>query len=330
MVYDVTDPIGGPHVPLTRPHAVLEPFQPPDRILFGSPVASVAFVQNDWPLTQTYSQTATVNSLATALTGLLCNPNPNVDTSTPTSVADGLAAEQGPFSDNGAYYRNAISFQEVALGPNRLRGVFGFATLTNGSVIAIDVDDWDAPCRRPDPVAPPGGSTCALVEGYETQQTCPATYIQANSGTQAEQIADRIVDGPFSAVAPPEPFPSSSSDTNPYHTPVAFQTAYTDTPTSLEWFFPVSAPHRARSGFTLNNTAVNGNHAPYLLGVPQLFALGAPLATQGPQALGNPSLVPTDSPFVDPSVTTNPAEPNPLGRTLVFSPAVRRRRRAPL
>jgi hypothetical protein len=308
MVYDVTDPIGGPHVPLTRPHAVLEPFQPPDRILFGSPVASVAFVQNDWPLTQTYSQTATVNSLATALTGLLCNPNPNVDTSTPTSVADGLAAEQGPFSDNGAYYRNAISFQEVALGPNRLRGVFGFATLTNGSVIAIDVDDWDAPCRRPDPVAPPKGSLSILP---------PST-----AATQANLIASEIVDGPFSAVAPPEPFPSSTADTDPYHTPVAFQNEYTDTPTSLEWFFPVSAPHRARSGFTLNNTAVNGNHAPYLLGVPQLFALGAPLATQGPQAIGNPSLVPTDTPFVDPSVTTNPAEPNPLGRTPVFAPAI--------
>ena len=51
MVYDVTDPINGPHVPLTRPHAELNPFQPSDRILFGAPIASVAFVQHDWPLT---------------------------------------------------------------------------------------------------------------------------------------------------------------------------------------------------------------------------------------------------------------------------------------
>jgi hypothetical protein len=330
MVYDVTDPINGPKVPLVRPHAVLDPFQPPDRILFGSPVASVAFVQNDWPLTQKLSSPSTgsaggfLEPLTTAETGLLCNPNPNVDQGSNASVAAaGYAYEQGPFADDGAYYRAASSSQtqtaqaalsssalQIGLGPTRLRGIFAFATLTNGSVIAIDVDDWDAPCRRPDPLAPRGGIL----------KVQPPLYGAAIS--QANLIADSIVDGPFSAVAPPEPSPSSPSDFDPYHTPVAFNVNYTDSPVTLEWFYPVSAPHRARSGFVLTNSTTNGNHAPYLLGVPQLYSAGAPLATQGTQAIGNPSLVPTDSPFVDPSVPTNPTEANPVLRTPSFTPAI--------
>ena len=265
MVYDVTDPIGGPHVPLTRPHAVLEPFQPPDRILFGSPVASVAFVQNDWPLTQTYSQTATVNSLATALTGLLCNPNPNVDTSTPTSVADGLAAEQGPFSDNGAYYRNAILVSGGRARPEP----------PPRSLRVRDADERERDCHRRGrlgrPLSPSQSSSSAGREHMRSRRRVrdlqgPVHHVcmQANWGRRQNESPTGSSMVP-SARLPPEPFPSSSSDTNPYHTPVAFQTAYTDTPTSLEWFFPVSAPHRARSGFTLNNTAVNGNHAAVLL-----------------------------------------------------------------
>ncbi len=55
LIYEVTDPITSSHVPLTRPHPEINPFQPPDRILFSSPVASVAFVQHDWPLLQQYN-----------------------------------------------------------------------------------------------------------------------------------------------------------------------------------------------------------------------------------------------------------------------------------
>ena len=306
MVYDVTDPIGGPHVPLTRPHPALDPFQPPDRILFGAPVKSVAFAQHDWPLTESYPQNGTSGSpvpLSTAETGLLCNPNPNVNLSGRSSIALGIAAEQGPFSDDGAYYRAAIGFQALPLGPSRLRGVFAFATLTNGSVITIDVDDWDAPCRRPDPLAPHG----AIL-----------SLASPPPPTGSDVIADDIVAGPFSAIAPPQPS-AGTDDTNPYHVPVAFSNAYTDSPVSLEWFFPVAAPHRARAGFILSNSTVTGNHAPYLLGVPQLFSSGAPLATTGPQAVGYPSLVPTDTPFVDPSDTANPTEPNPIDRVPVFS-----------
>ena len=78
MVYDITDPATSTRVPLTRPHPELDPFQPPDRILFNAPVASVAFVQHDWPLQEKVDFSAPNNtlSLLTAETGLLCNPNP--------------------------------------------------------------------------------------------------------------------------------------------------------------------------------------------------------------------------------------------------------------
>jgi hypothetical protein len=109
---------------------------------------------------------------------------------------------------------------------------------------------------------------------------------------------------------------------DPYHAPVAYSKPYTDSPVSLEWFFPVSAPHRPRSEFFLrNDPASTGDHAPFLLGTPQLFVSGAPLATQGTQAIGNPIMVPTDTPFVDPSVFANPTTPNPLGRLpILFVP----------
>ena len=36
-----------------------------------------------------------------------------------------------------------------------MRGIFGFATLANGQVLPIDVDDWDSPCRRPSDMSVP-------------------------------------------------------------------------------------------------------------------------------------------------------------------------------
>ncbi len=135
LVYDVTDAANAttPSLPLTRPHPELNPFQPPDRILFNVPVVAVGFARHDFAPLEQPPQIA-------AKRGLLCNPNPAV----------GL--DQGPFTDPGAYYRANVGGQLVGLGPARLRGIFGFATLSNGQLVTIDVDDWDAPCRRPDPM----------------------------------------------------------------------------------------------------------------------------------------------------------------------------------
>ncbi len=254
MVYEVTDPLHSSHLPLTRPHPELNPFQPLDRIAFGSPVATVAFVQHDWPLT---APNGAVSNYA-AQSGLLCNPNQY-------AVADG-----GAVIDPGAYYRpNEINNPEqvtsttLSAWPSRLRGIFAFATLSNGTMVIIDVDDWDGPCRRPDPM------------GFDAG-------------------------GPPSDIAPVEPFPSSPSDLNPYHAPIASQTGLTD-PTSQEDYFPVSAPHRARSFYPLKDDITAGNHAPYLTNPPQLFTLeSATLSGVGPGSAANPLILPTSTTLADP------------------------------
>ena len=284
MVYEITDPVNGPKVPLTRPHPELDPFLPPDRIMFGAPVAAVSFVRHDWPLAEKNGV-----SQQNAQTGLICNPNPNVD-----APVNGGNVDEGPFiagpSGDGAYYRYSNTGSGLPqLGPTRLRGVFAFATLSNGNVAAIDVDDWDAPCRRPDPlIAHDAGLSPAV---------------------------DILVAGPFSAIAPPEPSPGSG-DYDPYHAPKAFTANNTNSPTTLEWFFPAAAPHRVRSNYVLANTNLTGSHAPYLQTTPQLTSKGDPVTTTGAQGVGYPSLVATDTAYVDPAEQQNPGEPNPSNRVI--------------
>lgn len=130
MVFDVTDPNAVQRSPQRRPHPELNPFVPPDRIAFGSPVVAVSFARHDVPLGQIDNV-----ALASAPSGLLCNPNPRL--------------ESDPRSDFGFYYRADRSDPGQDIGPVRLRGIFGFATLASGQVVTLDVDDWDAPCRRP-------------------------------------------------------------------------------------------------------------------------------------------------------------------------------------
>jgi hypothetical protein len=136
LVYDVTDPKTASREPLRRPHPELNPFQPEDRIAFGTPVVAVSFARHDWPL-----RLLNGVRIPDAKSGVLCNPNPNLTAANATS-------------DYGFFFRANSTDPDVQLGPRRLRGIFGFATLANGSVVAIDVDDWDAPCRAPaEPIA---------------------------------------------------------------------------------------------------------------------------------------------------------------------------------
>lgn len=165
MVYDVTDPAKSPRTPLVRPHPELAPLQPVDRLRFVAPVATVAFVQHDWPYTIFDDAGA-----SHAYEGVVCNPNPNV-----ASTDKGYAYRADQV---GRIQTNAI----VENLPARLRGVFAFATLSNGTIVAIDVDDRDAPCRRPDPM----------------------------DGTHATGSLDL-----------PEPPPASGDDRDPYHAPSA-------------------------------------------------------------------------------------------------------------
>jgi hypothetical protein len=282
MVFDVTDPRpASPSAPLERPHPELNPFEPPDRLTFSAPVATVAFVQHDWPLL------VPGGDQRRAYQGLLCNPNPKAQ---PTPGSSKLI-------DLGAYYRadQAGTIQSQATTqnfPTRLRGVFAFATLSNGNIVAIDVDDWDAPCRRPDPMQI--GCSSQVCSGMTGALDLPEPDASAN------------VDG---------------SDLNPYYAPVAYQAPDQPSPVTQEVFFPVSAPHRMRSGSLLRNDSVSGIHIPNVLGTPQLFdSTGAPVSTSGLNGSTAPLILPTPLPkgFIDPSriLNLNPVtEANPKNYT---------------
>ena len=285
MVYDVTNGAASPHVPLIRPHAELDPFAPADRITFSSPVATMAFATHDWPAQVPSGSNVTPN-VSLAYQGLLCNPNPNAHPNATT------------FNDIGAYYRvdQAGTIQANATAenfPSRLRGVFAFATLSNGTVVAIDVDDWDAPCRRPDPMVD-GGITGSL--------------------DVPEPDASTSLDGGL--------------DLDPYHVPTAYF-AGTDNslaespPVTLEPFFPVSAPHRIRSGVLVRNDPTSGIHVPNLVGVPELADLnGTGVVTSGQMGTAQPLLLPTvlEPGFIDPTLLQNPTEPNPASPPRTYFP----------
>lgn len=234
LVYDVTDPNAPDRMPLRKPNPELNPFDPPDRLAFPSPVVSVAFARHDFPL-------AVVDNtpLPNARSGLLCNPNPNLDTN--------------PTADYGFYYRAGAAEQSLALGPQRLRGIFAFAVMANGAVSIIDVDDWDAPCRRP-----------VHLDGTFSDDTT------VNAPP------------PFGALAIPQ-VSSGPGDIDPYHAPVASVdpnsgvSSVTD-----ERFFPVIAPHRRRSYYLLSDTAQSGKHAPFLTALPQVSLSGVPMPFTGP------------------------------------------------
>jgi hypothetical protein len=292
MVYDVTDPVAGPHVPLHRPHPELNPFVEPDRIVFAAPIAALTFVQHDWPLPS--QSPAEMQMPVHQYTGLLCNPNPNAH------------PDAGAFLDLGAFYRVDLASLIQPSGarenfPLRLRGVFAFVTLSNGNVTVIDVDDWDSPCRRPDPMA----------AGQVKDLASPPVVYDAGGGQTG-------------LLALPQPEPGSTPDAgqfDPYHTPLAYNSAISESAAvTLEPFFPVSAPHRLRSTYLLMNDPVSGVHMPYLTGTPGLFDVnGAPQPTSGTDALTRPQMLPTMLPpnWLDYSYLVNSTEPNPDLRTYV-------------
>ena len=250
MVYDVTDPVTANRSPMRRPHAELNPFQPEDRLGFQSPVVTVAFVRHDFPLRRVNGRPQ-----SNSRSGILCNPNLNAARDS-TSLSP---ADYGVFyrPDKGPQYTGPD--QDYDLGPFRLRGIFAFATLANGAVTAIDVDDWDAPCRRPATMTGPSRD--------------PAGIGQVDVGSLA--------------VAQPDV--TSPTDYDPYHAPTITNTEWvTD-----EIFFPVSAPHRARSSFILKDDLTTGDHVPYLPSTPSIAAINRPISLAGAGSESTPRLRPT-------------------------------------
>jgi hypothetical protein len=296
MVFDVTDPVAGPHVPMQRPHPELNPFAEPDRISFSAPIAALAFVQHDWPLPAPNEPGGVPIH---QYTGLLCNPNPNAH------------PDAGAFLDLGAYYRvdQAAAIQPSGVlenFPARLRGVFAFVTLSNGTIGVIDVDDWDAPCRRPDPMS----------AGPIPDPSDPKTTYGGPDGGPIGQTG---------LLALPQPDPGSTADSglfDPYRTPIAYNSANAESQAvTLEPYFPVSAPHRPRWGSLLLDDATSGNHTPYLTALPSLFDLnGAPLATGTTGAIRSqilPTLLPPNWIDYSAEYLQTPLEPNPNARTFI-------------
>lgn len=137
MVFDLTPGVVS-RTPLVRPGSVDAFLEPPDRIEFGSPVKDVAFALFDQPEPDVATGVGTV--------GTLCDPDPRASS---TSI--------------GASYRSSNDFVTGA-APRKLRGLFGYALLGSGSLALIDIEDFDAPCRRPhvaNPDAVPDWRGCA-------------------------------------------------------------------------------------------------------------------------------------------------------------------------
>jgi hypothetical protein len=98
-----------------------QPYMPADRLRFSAPVRDISFVMRDFPKPDPETGAGEF--------GLSCDPDPG---------------SNGP----GTAYRSNSDFTDGAR-PINLRGLFGFAMLTNGQVAVIDAEDFDEPCRRP-------------------------------------------------------------------------------------------------------------------------------------------------------------------------------------
>jgi hypothetical protein len=119
MVFDLSD--GGSRAPVVRSHVPELPFEPPDRIRFEAPIKKLQLVTHDAPAVDPNTNTAEV--------GVLCDPYP------------GAAAP-------GSLYRTSTDYATGA-GPRKFRGTFGVLALGTGQIATTDIEDWDAPCRRP-------------------------------------------------------------------------------------------------------------------------------------------------------------------------------------
>ncbi|MBN1610972.1 MAG: hypothetical protein JW940_30355 [Polyangiaceae bacterium] len=119
MTFELT--AGAERTPLIHPQAARLPYDPPDRIAFAAPVRGIEFVSRDMPLLD--------ETTGVAVIGQQCDP---------------LPGSHSP----GTLYRPSADFSRGAR-PRRLRGVFAMAALANGQISVIDIEDDDAPCRRP-------------------------------------------------------------------------------------------------------------------------------------------------------------------------------------
>ncbi len=119
--FDIS-PTSTSRLPMLRPGAPLLPYEPPDRIAFGSAVKDVSFAHLDRPISDPV--------LGQSLSRISCDPSPNIS-------EDALGAQYRPSSGS------------IGAAPAVLRGTFAYALLSNGRLSVVDVEDYDAACRRP-------------------------------------------------------------------------------------------------------------------------------------------------------------------------------------
>lgn len=140
---------------LAQPMACDSPTFPARRIPLGPfgvgglnavPVRSVVFSRND-------------PKISTELAGVemaRCHPWPRgAHPLGEYGVPDIADAAIVPQAQRDAYVA-AAEFWRTGVGPRRLRGVFAYVALTNGAVVAVDLDDYDSLCRGPQTAAARG------------------------------------------------------------------------------------------------------------------------------------------------------------------------------
>ncbi len=134
MVFDVSNGAES-----RRPLELFDPqyqlSRQPDRLTYAAPVQSLTFADHDVPLTVA----ASAQFPTGVITGHICDPLPD---------AVGNFDPYSPQASSSSSKMFGVS-STAAASPASLRGVFGFAALGNGQVSIIDLDDYDAPCRRP-------------------------------------------------------------------------------------------------------------------------------------------------------------------------------------
>jgi hypothetical protein len=123
MAFDVS-PGSQQRSPLVLPGSPYLPFDPPDRIrtnISNARVRDLMFVTHDVPIVDPASTSTS--------TEVFCDPDPNSDAP-------------------GSKYRTSSDYT-LGAAPPKLRGTFAVVALTDGLVGVVDVEDFDAPCRRP-------------------------------------------------------------------------------------------------------------------------------------------------------------------------------------
>jgi len=158
MAFDVSPGVTD-RTPIVREGSSRQPDEIPDRITFAAPVQDIDFALRDLP----YEDPVT----GVAASGVRCDPNPDA----PTDPAS-----------PGVQYRTSGDYTQGAR-PALLRGLFGLVMLTNGQIEVIDIDDFDAPCRRNYKTNPSATEDFRGCKG----DTIPYAYLTTSAGSEDTQ-----------------------------------------------------------------------------------------------------------------------------------------------